>query len=95
MIGLIPALAALPGEVERAVEVAVIGHRQRRHAELLAAGEQVGQPGRAVEHRVLGVDVEVDERIVPRDSLPAGPSLVIPSPALSADAMQGSGLAPL
>ena len=27
-------------------------------------GEQVVEPGRTVEHRVLGVDVQVDERVV-------------------------------
>ena len=41
--------------------VAVVGHGDRAHAELGGALEQVVQPGRPVEHGVLGVDVEVDE----------------------------------
>ena len=50
-------------ELEGAEAVAVIGDRDRRHAHLLAALEQIGHPGRTVEHRVLRVHVEVDERI--------------------------------
>ena len=49
-------------EVVGTVEVAVVGHGDGRHAVLLAPGEQVLQPGRAVQHRVLGVHVQVDER---------------------------------
>jgi hypothetical protein len=49
-------------EVVGTVEVAVVGHGDGRHAILLALGEQVLQPGRAVQHRVLGVHVQVDER---------------------------------
>jgi hypothetical protein len=53
----------LPVEVERAEQVAVVGHRQRRHAEPSGLGEQVLQPGRPVQHRVLGVHVQVHERV--------------------------------
>ncbi len=48
-------------ELVRPEQVAVVGHRDGRHAHLGAALEQVGDPGGAVQHRVLGVDVEVDE----------------------------------
>ena len=61
MIGLIPAAVALRVEVVGAEHVAVVGHRDRGHAELGGAREQVVEPGRAVEHGVLGVHVEVDE----------------------------------
>jgi hypothetical protein len=37
----------------------VVGYRQRGHAHPDAFGEQVIQPGRAVEHGKLGVRVEV------------------------------------
>ncbi len=61
-----PGRAGLGVEVVGAEHVAVVGHRQRRHAELGVAGEQLGQPGGAVEHGVLGVDVQVHERRVAR-----------------------------
>jgi hypothetical protein len=51
-----------PVEVDRAGERAVVGERDRRHPELRRALRQVGDPAGAVEDRVLGVDVEVDER---------------------------------
>ena len=41
---------------------AVIGEADRRHIELGRPRNQVGDPARAVENRVLGVDVQVDER---------------------------------
>ena len=54
---------ALRVEVVGAEHVAVVGHRQRRHAHPGRLGEQLGQPGRAVEHGVLGVHVQVHERV--------------------------------
>ena len=52
-------------ELVGAEEVAVVGHRDRRHAHLGRALEQVADARGAVEHRVLGVDVEVDEGVAP------------------------------
>jgi hypothetical protein len=48
-------------ELDRAEEVAVVGERDRRHAELLRALEERIDLDRAVEQRVLAVQVEVDE----------------------------------
>jgi hypothetical protein len=39
----------------------VVGHRDGPHAGALALAEQIPEPGRAVEHRVLGVHVQVHE----------------------------------
>ena len=50
-------------EVVGAEHVAVVGHRHRRHAQARGLGEQVVEPGGTVEHRVLGVDMQVDERV--------------------------------
>ena len=54
----------LDPEVVGAVDVAMICHRDRRHAGAVAFGEDVRQPGCTVQHRVLGVDVQVHERAV-------------------------------
>ena len=48
-------------EVDRARERAVVGERDGRHLELGGALREVRDPARAVEDRVLRVDVEVDE----------------------------------
>ena len=56
------ALAALFVEVEDAVHVAVIGDRQSGLAIGHRSGNQISDPRRPVEHRVLGVRVQVDER---------------------------------
>ena len=48
-------------EVDRAGERAVVGERDGRHLELGSPLREVRDPARAVEDRVLGVDVEVDE----------------------------------
>ena len=50
-------------EVVGTEDVAVVGHRQGRHAHALDLGEQFGQPRGAVEHRVLGMDVQMHERV--------------------------------
>ena len=50
-------------EVVGAEHVAVVGHGQRRHLHARRLGEQVLQAGRAVEHRVLGVHMQMDERV--------------------------------
>ena len=56
-------LVALLVEVQRAVHVAVIGHPDRRHAVLHRLGDHLVEPRRPVEHRELGVDVEVGEGV--------------------------------
>ena len=54
---------ALLVEVEDPVHVAVVGDAERRLAVGDRLGDQLVEPGRAVEHRELGVDVEVGERV--------------------------------
>src|ERR1022692_4100754 len=44
------------------MEYSEVGHRQVRHALALDLREQVLQPGRPVQHGVLGVHVQVSER---------------------------------
>ena len=51
-------------ELVGAEDVAVVGHRHGRHAELGRALGQRAEPGSAVEHGVLGVHVQVDEGVV-------------------------------
>lgn len=51
-------------EVVGAEQVPVVRDRQRVHAEALGLGEEVVQLRGAVEHRILGVRVEVDEAAV-------------------------------
>ena len=52
-----------PVEVEDPVHVAVVGDADGRLAVGRGRRDQVLDPRRAVEHRVLGVDVEVGERV--------------------------------
>ena len=59
-----PGLGRLPVEVVGAVDVAVVGHGDRGHPGLPAGLEQAVEPGSAVEHRVLGVHVQVGEPAV-------------------------------
>ena len=56
-------LAAFLVELERAVHVAVIGHADRRLAVGDRLGDQFVEARRPIEHRELGVDVEVAERV--------------------------------
>ena len=58
-----PGCLRLRPEVKGAVDVAVVGDGDRRHAHPGALGEQVGEPGRPVQHGVLGMDVQVHERV--------------------------------
>ncbi len=51
-------------EVVGAEDVAVVGHRDRVHAQLGGPLEHVVQPGGTVEHGVLGVHVQVDEAVL-------------------------------
>ncbi len=55
--------AALLVEVEDAVHVAVVGDRERRLAVGDRGRDEIADPSRSVEHRVLGVGVQMDERI--------------------------------
>ncbi len=57
-----PGLAAVPVELDRAGERAVVGQRHRRHVELGRPCDEIRDPARPVEDRVLGVDVQVHER---------------------------------
>ena len=57
-------------ELVRTEGVAVVGDRDGRHAHPLATGEKVSDSGRTVEHRILRVHVQVDERTVPRLDAP-------------------------
>ena len=56
-----PGGLALAVELVGAEHVAVVGHRHGRHAQLGGALGEVLQPGRAVQHGVLGVHVQVRE----------------------------------
>ena len=58
-----PVRLGLAPELVGAEDVAVVGHRQRRHAHPGRLREQVVQPRRTVEHRELGVRVQVDEAV--------------------------------
>ena len=50
-------------EVVGPEHVAVIGHGDRGHFQPSRFGEQIVEPGSAVQHRVLGVHVQVHERV--------------------------------
>jgi hypothetical protein len=63
-------------EVDGACEGAVVGERHRRHLELRRALRRGRDPARSVEDRVLGVDVEVDER----DGLGHGDAMLLGGP---------------
>jgi hypothetical protein len=54
-------LLGLAVEVVGAVQVAVVGHRDGRHAEVAGAGEQPVEQRCPVEHGIFGVHVEVHE----------------------------------
>ncbi len=69
-----PVLLARLVEVDRAEQVAVVGHGQRRHPHPGRLGEQVVDARGPVQHRVLGVDVEMYEAV-----LHAVPRLLGPS----------------
>ncbi len=70
---LLPRLAV---ELDRAGEAAVVRERDRRHLELGRARGQLGNPAGPVEDRVLGVDVEVDERRARHGHLRRGPTVL-------------------
>ena len=58
-----PAFARRGVHRERAVHVAVVGDADRGLAVGGDRGDDVADPRRTVEHRVLGVQVQVNERI--------------------------------
>ena len=55
-------LATLPIEIQNAVHVAVIGDAQRRLAIGGRRGDELAEASSTVEHRELGVDMQVGER---------------------------------
>src|SRR5262249_36259497 len=55
-------LTCLPVELDHACERSVIRERYCRHLEALGLVDERRDPAGAVEDRVLGVDVKVDER---------------------------------
>jgi hypothetical protein len=59
--GLNPRFLRLFLEFPRSVEVAVVGDGERRLLELLRAANQIINPVRSIEERVLGVAMEMDE----------------------------------
>ncbi len=56
-------LVALLVELEGTVHIAVVGNTQGRLAVLHRLGHEFVEPGRTIEHRELGVDVKVGERV--------------------------------
>src|SRR5690606_10763444 len=73
-------------ELVGAVHVAVVGHAHGRHAQPLGLGKQRPDLRGTVVHRVLGVNVKMDERAV-------GHRLQLP-PAPLADGPREAGLKP-
>ncbi len=67
-----PGLLGRVEEVVRAVQVAVVGHGDVRHAHLVARVEHVLEPRGTVQQRVLGVDVEVREGRLGHGGRPPG-----------------------
>ena len=63
MIGLTPARCRFLIKFDRAVKIAVIGHRDRRHFEFGRFLHQLFHSNRAVEQRILGVKMQMNERI--------------------------------
>ena len=62
--GLDPRVAGLVPEVEGPEDEAVVGRRQGGHPQFVAGLEEVVEACRTVEHRVLGVHVEVGEAVL-------------------------------
>jgi hypothetical protein len=58
-----PGLVALLVEVQDAVHVAVVGDAHGRLSVLDGGRDHVADPGGAVEHRVLGVLMQMDEGV--------------------------------
>ena len=57
-----PVVLAGPVKVQDAVHVAVVGDAKRRHAVRCRLGDKLVQTGRPVQHRVLGMRVQVHKR---------------------------------
>ena len=58
-----PGFSGLLVELDRAEDVAVVGHRHRRHPEFRRFLHEFPDAHRAIQQRVLGVEVEVNEGI--------------------------------
>ena len=56
-----PGFLGFEVELDRAEQVAVVGHRDRRHLERAGLADEAVDLIRPVEEAVLGVDVKVDE----------------------------------
>ena len=61
--GLIPALRGRLVQLERAVHVPVVGDADRGLPVGGGRGHDLADPRRTVEHRVLGVEVQMDEGV--------------------------------
>ena len=48
---------------DRAIQIAVIGHRDRGHLEFSRFFHQLFHPDRAIEQRIFGVQMQVNERV--------------------------------
>ena len=64
MIGLMPGGLAFLVELDGPVEVAVVGHGQGVHAQLLDVRHQLGNPVGTVEQAVVAVAVQMNERTI-------------------------------
>lgn len=71
--GLHPGAGRLLVEVVGAVHVAMVGDRDRGHLQLAHEFEHLLQPRRSVEHRILGVDVQMNKRITHETPIVTGP----------------------
>jgi hypothetical protein len=56
-------------KIESSVHIAVIGHPQRGLAISYSRGYQLVKSGRAIQHRKLGMDMQVGKRIAHLDLL--------------------------
>src|SRR5688500_795437 len=56
-----PAIARVVVEDDRREQVAMLGHRERRHLEPDRLVQQLVDPARAVEERELGMNMEMDK----------------------------------
>ncbi len=70
-----PGLLRLLVELDGAEEVAMVGHGDRRHAELARLAHDLRDAVGPVQHGVLRVQVEMDERVGSHEKCNIGPAL--------------------